>query len=150
MAVDFAELVSKTAGMENRVSTGSSLCGCAVGVGAALLADGLISRRSPHRDVLWAAIGLMTAALVYPLARRRVGLDRAEAWAVLSAGAIASVSIARPGRSSRLLLGLGWICHALFDAACGHNSSTWRLPRWYPAFCAGFDIAYGARLVRTA
>jgi trans-aconitate methyltransferase len=40
------------------------------------------------------------------------------------------------------------MCHALFDLACGHGSSTWRLPRWYPALCAGFDVAYGARLLR--
>ena len=59
---------------------------------------------------------------------------------MLSALVIASVSVVRPERSACSLLGVGWICHALFDLAFGHSSSTRRLPRWYPTFCAGFDV----------
>jgi hypothetical protein len=140
--------VSKIAFMRKRVSWWSNLCGLSVGVGIGLLADVLISRRTAGRRVLWAAVGLVVAALVYPMARRRPGLDSSEAWTVLSALVIASVSVVRPERSARSLLGVGWMCHALFDLAFGHGSSTWRLPRWYPALCAGFDIAYGARLLR--
>ena len=134
--------------MWKHISWWSSVCGLSVGVGGGLLADVLISRWTPDRRVLCAAVGLVVAALVYPLARRRLGLDPSEACTVLSACVVASMSVGRPGRWSRLLLGVGWMCHALFDMAFGHGSSTWRLPRWYPALCAGFDIAYGARLLQ--
>jgi hypothetical protein len=127
-----------------------NLCGLSVGVGSGLLADVLISRRMADRRVLWAAVGLVVAALVYPIARRRPGLDSSEAWTVLSACVIAAVSVGCPERWARWLLGVGWMCHALFDLAFGHGSSTWRLPQWYPALCAGFDVAYGARLLRSS
>jgi hypothetical protein len=90
----------------------------------------------------------VVASLVYPMARRRPGLDPSEAWTVLSACVIAAVSLGRPERSARALLGVAWICHAVFDLVFGHGSSTWRLPRWYPALFAGFDVAHGARLLR--
>jgi hypothetical protein len=130
------------------VSWWSTLCGLSVGLGSGLLADVLISRRTADRRVLWAAIGLVVAALVYPMARRRPGLDPSEAWTVLSACVIAAVSVGRSERLARSLLGVGWMCHAIFDLTFGHSSSSWRLPRWYPALCAGFDVAYGARLLR--
>jgi hypothetical protein len=43
---------------------------------------------------------------------------------VLSACVIAAVSVGCPERSARSLLGVGWMCHALFDLALGHDSST--------------------------
>lgn len=137
-----------TVPVRKRVSWWSNLCGLSVGVGGGLLTDVLILRRVPDRRVLWAAAGLVVAALVYPMARRKPGLDASEAWTVLSACVIAAVSVGCPERTARPLLGVGWMCHAIFDLAFGHGSSTWRLPRWYPALCAGFDIAYGARLLR--
>jgi hypothetical protein len=137
-----------TVRMGKRVSWWSTLCGLSVGVGSALLADVLISRRTADRRVLWAAVGLVVAALVYPPARRRPRPDPSEAWTVLSACVIAAVSVGCPERSARSLLGVGWMGHAVFDLVFGHGSSTSRLPRWYPALCAGFDIAYGARLLR--
>ena len=127
-----------------------NLCGLSVGVGSGLLADVLISRRMADRRVVCAAAGLVVAALVYPLARRRPGLDPSEAWTALSACVIAALSVGCPERSARSLLGVGWMCHAIFDLAFGHGSSAWRLPRWYPALCAGFDVAYGARLLRSS
>ena len=69
-----------------------NLCGLSVGVGSGLLADVLISRRRP-------------------------GLDPSEAWTVLSACVIAAVLVGCPERSARSLLGVGWMCHALFDLA---------------------------------
>jgi hypothetical protein len=131
-----------------RVPRWSSMCGLSAGAGIGLLTDVLISHRTADRRAVWAAVGLVVAASMYPLTRRRPGLDPSEAWTVLIATVIASISVAWRGRPSRSLLGLGWMCHALFDLAFGHVSSTWRLPQWYPALCAGFDIAYGARLLR--
>jgi hypothetical protein len=149
-SLTFVARVPKTAPMRKRVSWWSTLCGLSVGVGSGVLADVLISRRMADRRVLWAAVGLVAAALVYPMARCRPGLDRSEAWTVLSACAIAAMSVGFPERSARSLLGVGWMSHALFDLAFGHGSSTWRLPRWYPALCAGFDVAYGAQLLRSS
>jgi hypothetical protein len=140
--------ILEIAGKRKSLSWWSNLCGLSVGVGSGLLTDLLISRRMADWRVLWAAVGLVVAALVYPLRRRRPGLDPSEAWTVLSELVIASVSVACPERLARSMLGVGWMCHALFDLACGHGSSMWRLPRWYPALCAGFDVAYGARLLR--
>jgi hypothetical protein len=144
----FAVRVSKTVPMRTRVSWWSTLCGLSVGVGGGLLADVLISRRMADRRALWSAVGLVVAALVYPMARRRPGLDPSEAWTALSACVIAALSVGRSDRLARSLLGVGWMCHAIFDLTFGDSSSTWRLPRWYPALCAGFDVAYGARLLR--
>jgi hypothetical protein len=142
--------ISKTARMRKRVSWRSNLYGLSVGVGSGLLADVLISRGMADRRVWWAAVGLVVAALVYPMTRRRPGLDPSEAWTVLSACVIAAVAVRCPERLACSLLGAGWMCHALFDMAFGHGSSTWRLPQWYPALCAGFDVAYGARLLRSS
>jgi len=136
--------------VRKRISSWSTLCGLSVGVGSGQLTDVLISRRVADRRVLWAAVGLVVAALVYPMTRRRPGLDPSEGWTVLSACVIAALSVGCPERSARSLLGVSWMCHALFDLAFGHGSSTWRLPRWYPALCAGFDVAYGARLLRVS
>ena len=53
--------------MWKHISWWSSVCGLSVGVGGGLLADVLISRRTPDLRVLWAAVGLVVAALVYLL-----------------------------------------------------------------------------------
>jgi len=123
------------------------MVGLAMGAGCAYVAD--MASRGPGRRVLEAAVGLIAAAAVYPLARRRAGIDWLEAVALLTASGLALSEVKRPGRRSRILLGLGWIGHALFDATFRHDAAATRLPRWYPAFCAGFDVAYGARLICT-
>lgn len=131
------------------VAAGSSnIAGLAIGAGSACLAAKLATRRVPDRRAPGAAIGLVAAAAVYPLARRRAGIDWPEALTLLSASGLALAAVKCPSRSLRILLGLSWIGHAIFDAAFRHDSTTSRLPRWYPASCAGFDIAYGARLIR--
>jgi hypothetical protein len=122
-----------------------NIVGLAIGAGRAYVADA--SSRVGDRRVLGAAIGLVAAAAVYPLARRRAGIDWLEAAALMSASGLALSAVKRPGPRSRVLLGLGWIGHALFDATFRHDTTASRLPRWYPAFCAGFDLAYGAWLI---
>jgi hypothetical protein len=46
------------------------------------------------------------------------------------------------------LVGFGWAAHAIFDALVGDEHG--RLPRWYPALCAGYDLAFGAALYAQA
>jgi hypothetical protein len=98
------------------------------------------------------AAGLATAAAIYPVARRRWGRDRNSAGelAGLLAYGAASVLAARRARpQARRLLAAGWASHALFDAAHGHDETS-RLPQWYPAMCAGYDLVVCAHLARAA
>lgn len=145
---DFWSVIGQPAPAPGRVSWVVTLSGVAVGAGTGLLADELTCRRVPDRRPLWAAVGLVAAALVYPVARRGPGHTLHESWMLLMACFVCVLSARCSDRSACSLLGASWMCHALFDLACGHGASTWRLPRWYPAWCAGFDVAYGARLLR--
>jgi hypothetical protein len=133
--------------MNPRPARLSRLLAWAIGASSAYLADELTTRRLRDRRLLIAATGLVAAAAVYPISHRRAIIDWPEAVALVTAGGVALNAVTRPGGRSRLLLGVGWTVHALFDAAADHSSATYRLPRWYPALCAGFDIVYGARLI---
>jgi hypothetical protein len=111
------------------------------------------SRRLPvdHHVPVFAA-GLSAAAAVYPAARRRWRLDRRSASELLGlvAYGTASVLAARlPQPRASRLLATAWASHALFDAAHGHDEGS-RLPRWYPAVCAGYDLALSRHLARVA
>jgi len=55
-----------------------------------------------------------------------------------------AVLAARSTRRSRLLAA-GWAAHALFDATHRHSASS-LLPGWYPALCAGYDLALASAL----
>ena len=96
-----------------------------------------------------AAAGLVTAAAIYPLARRRLSADGAmarEGAALAATVGLAAVSARMPNRAARSVLGLSWAAHALFDATHETTGQS-RLPSWYPALCAGYDLTYGARLI---
>src|SRR3954468_3736194 len=98
------------------------------------------------------AAGLMSAAAVYPVARRRWQLDRrstGELLGVLGYGAVSLLAARGSRPRANRLLAAGWASHALFDAAHGHDESS-RLPRWYPALCAGYDLVICGHLARAA
>src|SRR4051794_28696733 len=98
------------------------------------------------------AAGLAFAAAVYPAARRRWQLDRrsaGELLGVIGYGTAGVLAARRPPSRANRLLAVGWASHALFDAAHGHDESS-RLPRWYPALCAGYDLVIGGHLARAA
>jgi len=111
------------------------------------------STRLLHRlRVPGAAAGLITAAAIYPLARRRLTADRAalrEGAALAATAGVAAASARMPNRAARSVLGLAWASHALFDATHETTGDS-RLPRWYPALCAGYDLTYAARLITVA
>ena len=119
--------------------------GAAVGYGIDLASTRLLHRlRLPG-----AAAGLITAAAIYPLARRRLTADKAlarEGAALVATAGIAAASARLPNRAARVVLGLSWAAHALFDAK-HETSGDSRLPSWYPALCAGYDLTYAARLI---
>lgn len=105
-------------------------------------------RLGGRRTVLAAGTALVTAAVIYPAARREHGLSGAHALegAVVAATTGLSVVAARGDQAAgRRLLAAGWAAHALFDFGQGPSADS-RLPDWYAPLCAGFDLAYAARL----
>jgi hypothetical protein len=102
-----------------------------------------------------AALGLVTAAAIYPAARRGGYLSLAAAREAAAVAATAGLAVVGcrwgpgPQRAGfrRALIALGWVGHALFDAK--HRAGPeGRLPAWYPDLCAGYDVAFAAALLR--
>jgi len=62
-----------------------------------------------------------------------------ELFGVVGCGTASVLAARRPRPRATRVLAAGWASHALFDAAHDHDQGS-RLPRWYPAFCAGFDL----------
>jgi hypothetical protein len=119
--------------------------GLAVGAAAAVGVDRMTAQVMPARRLDGAALGLLTAAGIYPAARRRGFGTLSEKAVLLGAAAVVAATVAMPARRAQLLAA-GWIAHAGFDAAfTSHDDS--RIPSWYPAVCAGYDLALGARLL---
>ncbi|MCV7169010.1 hypothetical protein H7I41_03615 [Mycobacterium manitobense] len=116
-------------------------------MGFALAADMAMARFLPRRRTSVAAVGLVTAAAVYPLSRRRWGIDTRETVTLAAACAVAGAATWLPARTARRVVGVGWAAHAVYDAIFTHDASITRLPPTYAAACAGADIAMGARLI---
>src|SRR3954451_4649303 len=111
------------------------------------------ARRLPaeNRVGLYAA-GLAVAAAIYPAARRRWRLDRrsaSELVGVIGYGTASALAARRPRRRANQLLAAGWASHGLFDAAHRHDEGS-QLPRWYPAFCAVYDLVLSGHVARAA
>ena len=122
-----------------------------VGVGAAAgWASGELARRMGGRaEVVGVGGGLVVAALIYPAARRSVGTGglAVEAAVVAATGALAASATRWESATARRVLAGGWASHALFDTLRGASPDS-RLPGWYPAVCAGYDVAIAARVAR--
>ncbi|HMU35655.1 MAG TPA: hypothetical protein PKA04_02410, partial [Marmoricola sp.] len=100
-------------------------------------------RRTPYSSRI-SALSLVGVSVVYPLTRR--------GWTVSDGGhlafataAVAITATANESVPARRVVAGGWLAHAVMDLAVGHGPDS-RLPGWYPAVCAGFDIGYAARL----
>ena len=119
----------------------------AQGAGIALAADIAMARLVPRRRTAFAALGLVAAAAVYPLSRRRLGMDAGETVNHRAACAVAATAAWLPAQTARRVLGVGWAAHAVYDAVFTHDAAITRLPTTYAAACAGADIAMGARLI---
>jgi hypothetical protein len=133
-------------GLGVKVNRASGVVAVAAGVGLAIAADETIAHLRPTLRTPMAACGLIAAAAIYPLSRRRLGLDGREAVALVGACSIAASAASMPSTRGRRLLGAGWVSHALYDAAFTHDANTTRLPKWYAPLCAGADSAMGVRL----
>jgi hypothetical protein len=107
-----------------------------------------VRRIGGRRGVIGAGIGLVAAAVIYPAARRDHAPSAAlavEAGVVLATTVLAAVAAGRSPATGRRLLGLGWAAHAAFDFGQGPSPDS-RLPGWYAPVCAGYDVAFAARL----
>lgn len=113
-----------------------------------MIADAAVRSRAPHHRVSLHSIGLVGAAAVYPALHSRAGVDRVGRQREVAGVAVCAVLAAIAATDSRRgvrLLAAGWAAHALFDAV-HHRSESSLLPDWYPAACAGYDLALAARL----
>jgi hypothetical protein len=127
----------------------------ALGVGAALaIATDLGSRKvvPDAMTVPAAAAGLVTAAAIYPAARSGRTATRGvvvrEAAALAGTGAVLVTALARhKSVTAKRAVAAGWLAHALFDNLHDRGPAS-RLPGWYPAACAGYDVALAALVLR--
>jgi hypothetical protein len=121
----------------------------AIGAVAGIGTDVLSEHRPSKQRALLAAGGLIVAAAIYPLARkeRRPGapLTREIAGLLASGAVLTAAARATPTRA-RNLVAAGWAAHALFDLVHDGGDAS-LIPTWYPAMCAGYDLAVAGRLV---
>jgi hypothetical protein len=119
----------------------------ALGATAAVGADVVTTRVQPKRRTEASAAGLVTAAAIYSLARRRSFGNGREKITLVAALALVGAALGQPEKA-RLIVAGGWLAHAGFDAAFTSRDDS-RIPSWYPAMCAGYDVAAAARLATT-
>ena len=124
----------------------------AAGAASGLVVENLTRRYVPNARTELGAAGLLAAAMIYPAARSRARVSLAaarEVGGVAAATMVVAQARSRGGWAARALIAAGWAAHALFDAQ--HDAGPGgRLPRWYPALCAGYDLAFAAALLRPA
>ena len=129
-----------------RAST-KSAAAAATGVIAGLLTN--MPRKTGPTRTRSSAVILVVAAVAYPVAGGNRALDdnalRHEVAAVLGTVALAVAAWSLPDRAARAVVAAGWVLHAVFDQTHTQSAGT-RLPPWYPAMCAGFDLAMAAVL----
>jgi hypothetical protein len=116
---------------------------------------GAVSHRVVQRTahpVVVSGLSLVAAAVTYPLTDPRGQHGPARQRELAGVGATVLVGVASllaPRRARHRILATGWVAHAAFDAVHHRNSSS-QLPDWYPAVCAGFDVAVASALVMDA
>lgn len=125
-----------------------NVAGLAAGAVLGAVSAETLRRRNSRSGVIGAGAGLVTAAVIYPAARRDHAPSAAlavEAGVVVATTVLAAAAAGRSPAAGRRLLALGWAAHALFDFGQGPSADS-RLPSWYPEVCAGYDVAFAARL----
>lgn len=125
------------------------LAAFAVGGILGIASDRPLAKQTSSRRVTAYAAGLVGAAVVYPTAHlgRRAHSDvLTREWiAVLATTTLFLGAAFLPKPWSARVIAGGWLAHAAFDLAHERGSSS-RLPRWYPALCAGYDVGVAALL----
>lgn len=130
--------------------TPTDLAGLAVGAALGKASAAGVRRLVPSSSTQLLALTLVPVALIYPAARKSVRgsgaavLREVTGVAAMTAVAAASRQTTRP----EVVTAAGWLAHAGFDALHGTDHSS-RIPGWYPALCAGYDVAVAADLLAT-
>ena len=96
------------------------------------------------------AVGLPGAAAVYPLARSNRDASAhvvREGLALIGFAALTAVAARNEASLGARLLAAGWVGHAVFDLVHDGGPHS-RIPPWYPALCAGYDVGVAARLLQ--
>ena len=128
--------------MNNAVS---AAIGAVLGIGTDMVSES----RPPKQRAMILAGGLVVAAAIYPIARRnrKLGAPMArEIAGLVASGALVSVAAQSTPKKARNVVAAGWAAHAVFDMV--HDGGRDSLvPSWYPAMCAGYDLAVAGRLV---
>jgi hypothetical protein len=119
----------------------------AVGAVGALAADAVADRYIPRHRLALHSLALVGAAVIYPAMHSggRAEPSERQREAVGVAACFAVTVLASRSINRSRLLAAGWATHALFDAI-HHRSESSTLPDWYPAACAGYDVALAAAL----
>lgn len=122
----------------------------ALGAAAAAGTARALRRLPARRQTLVLAAALPGMAGIYPAARS--GWDERapavrEAAGVAIFGAVGALASTRGGSAGRRLAAGGWAAHALFDLTHERGNRS-RIPSWYPAMCAGFDVSVAALMAR--
>lgn len=124
----------------------------AAGAGLAYGTDQLVRKVLPEKLRLPAAsAGLVTAALIYPAFRRRPhkGVAARIEWLAVGATLGTGAASARLSPAERQrAVAAAWASHALFDMAHRRGPKS-RIPGWYPAACAGYDLALAGLLLKS-
>lgn len=128
----------------------------AAGTGLALsaLVDAPVKKWMPRYRTPSYAAGLMVAAAVYPVARQGqarlgsmidVSIPTREWSAVAATFAVFFGALVLPSSSARRLVAASWAIHPIFDLLHERGPDS-RLPDWYPAICAGYDLGVAGLL----
>ena len=98
-------------------------------------------RAGPGREPKVYAVGLVLAALVYVGFAAAGGAAR-RWWVLESVGLVLfSAAALLVTRRNVWALALGWAAHAAWDFLLHGPADAAFVPGWYPAVCAGFDLA---------
>jgi len=130
-------------------STHGRIIAAGTGLVLSVLFDAPAQKWMPRSRTPAYAVGLMVAAAVYPVARQGRKVDasiRTREWSAAAAtGAVLVGGLVLPPSAARRLVATGWALHPIFDLLheCGSDS---RLPDWYPAMCAGYDLGVAGLL----
>jgi hypothetical protein len=128
--------------MDNGVS---AAIGAALGIGTSIVSES----RPPKQRAMILAGGLVAAAAIYPIARRnrKLGAPMArEIAGLVASSAIVTTAAQSTHKKARNVVAAGWAAHAVFDMFHDGGRDS-LIPSWYPAMCAGYDLAVAGRLV---
>lgn len=123
------------------------------GAALALAGDLVLRQRAPRARLTLQGVGLVTAAGIYPALHKGPAdadeRNREVAGLAAAAAVVTTAAILARRPKGKAILAAGWAAHALFDAR-HRRSETSLLPDWYPAVCAGYDVATAAAILAPA